>query len=206
MKRLIVLSLVVLAGCTAARETPRSIPAPELIAVSSLPPCTSGSLTGEIQIDVVFEVARAGNITGIRLAHTSGDPVWDRAAVEVMKQWRFAPISFLADSATLAVKTHVNVRPEEPVAFPLGSLTVSTKAEADMLYDLLRTGTSFDSLAATFRWNSSEKRGRNLGVTDIGTFPYHIRQELRTLRTERITPPLKLGTEFVIFKRFTLPL
>lgn len=206
MKRLIVLSLVLLTGCTAARETPRTIPAPELITVSSLPGCTSGSLTGEIQIDVVFEVARDGNIMGIRLIHTSGDPIWDRCAVEVMKQWRFAPVPFLDDSSTLAVRTHVNVRPEEPVAVPLGSLSVSTLAEAEMLHTLLRSGASFDSLAATARWDSPEKRGRNLGVTDIGTFPYHIRQELRALRAGKTTSPLRLGPAYVIFKRFTLPL
>jgi TonB family protein len=174
--------------------------------MSSLPQCAVGSLTGEVQLEVIFEIRRDGSIAGARMLHTSGDPVWDHAAMETMKQWRFAAVPSLDDSSTLAVRTRVIVRPEERLALPLGSLVVTTLAEADALAALLKAGASFDSLAATPRWDSPEKRGHHLGITDIGTYPHHVRTELRSLRAGRVTPPLKLGAEYVIFKRYAVAL
>lgn len=206
MNRLIVLALVLLAGCASARHTPPTTPAPELISMSSLPGCVTGSLTGDIQIEVIFEVRSDGSIAGARMFRTSGDPVWDRAALETMKQWHFAPVPSLTDSSTLAVRTRVIVHPEERISLPLGSLVVTTRAEADALYAVLKSGASFDSLAATTRWDSSERRGKYLGLTDIGRYPHHIRNELRSLRPGKITPPLRLGSEYVIFKRYAVAL
>ena len=206
MNRLIVLSLVLLAGCASARYTPPTTPAPELITMSSLPACATGSLTGDIQIEVIFEVRSDGSIAGARMLRSSGDPVWDRAALETMKQWRFSPVLTLADSSTLAVRTRVIVHPEQRIEVPLGSLVVPTQAEAEALYEVLMSGASFDSLAGTARWDSEERRGRHLGITDIGRYPHHIRNVLRGLRPGRITPPLRLGAEYVIFKRYALAL
>ena len=206
MKRLIVLSLVLFAGCASARFTSPTTPAPELIVMSSLPAGTMGSLTGEVQIEVIFEVRRDGNIAAARMVHSSGDPLWDHAAMETMMHWRFAAIPSLDDSSTIAVRTHVIVHPEEPVSLPLGSLVVSTEAEADSLFVLLRSGASFDSLAGTLRWDSAEKRGRYLGITDIERYPQPIRSALRTLRANKITPPLRLGSEYLIFKRYAVAL
>jgi TonB family protein len=206
MKRLIILSLVLLAGCAPARLVSTAPTAPELISVSSLPYFTSGSLYSPIQIEVIFEVRRDGAIAGIRMIHSSGDPDWDRVALETMARWHFAEIASLNDSSTMAVRTRVNVRPEEQLSLPLGSLVAGSFAEAESLCTMLRAGASFDSLASTPRWDSPGKRGSYLGLTDVGTFPYHIRQELRCLRCGNVTPPLRLGSEYVIFKRFTMPL
>jgi TonB family protein len=206
MKLLIVLSLALLAGCTTTRYLPATLPAPDLITVSSLPGFTSGLQFGVVQVEVIFEVRRDGTITGIRMLHSSGDPDWDRLALETMQHWRFVQIPSLDDTSTLAVRTRVSVRPEEQISLPLGSLVVSTLAEAEILSALLESGASFDSLAATARWDSPGKRGKYLGFTDVGVYPYHIRQELRYLRTGKITPPIRLGTEYVIFKRLALPL
>ena len=206
MKRLIVLSLVLLAGCASARYTPVSTPAPELLSMSSLPGCSMGSFMGEIQVEVIFEVRRDGTIAGARMLHSSGDPVWDRAALECMKRWRFASVPSLEDSATLAVKTRVIVHPEERLELLLGTLVVTTEAEARELYTLLKAGASFDSLAATPRWDSPALRGGSRGLTDIGRYPLHIRHELRVLRAGRITQPLRLGSEYMIFMRYAVAL
>ena len=123
-----------------------------------------------------------------------------------MKQWRFAQVPSLDDSSTIAVRTRVIVRPEERIEVPLGSLVVTTQGEADALYALLTSGASYDSLAATMRWDSSERRGRYLGLTDIGRYPHHIRNALRTLRAGKVSPPLRLGSEYVIFKRYAVAL
>lgn len=165
-----------------------------------------GSFMGEIQVELIFEVRRDGSIAGARMLHSSGDPVWDRSALECMKQWHFAAVPSLDDSTTLAVKTRVIVHPEERLELLLGTLAVTTEAEARELYSLLKAGASFDSLAATPRWDSAERRGRSTGLTDIGRYPHHIRNELRALRAGRITPPLRLGSEYLIFMRYALSL
>jgi TonB family protein len=174
--------------------------------MSSLPGSLTGSMTGDLQIEVIFEVRRDGSIAGARMLHSSGDPVWDRAALTTMAGWHFAPVLSLDDSSTLAVRTRVIVHPEERIEMPLASLVVATQAEADALYQVLTSGASFDSLAATMRWDSTERRGRHLGITDIGRYPHHIRNELRGLRAGKITPPLRLGSEYVIFIRYAVVL
>jgi TonB family protein len=202
MKLLIILSLVMLAGCIPSWNAVPPSDVPQLISMSSLPVCPGLASALEIRIEVIFQVRRDGSIADALIVRSSGDADWDSVAAHAMKQWRFTPITSLDDSSTLSLRSTVRVRPEEQASFALGALVASTQAEADSLSAILEAGTSFDSLARSHRLGEPVPRGRYFGVTDIGTFPYQIRSKLRALRPDGVTHPLQLGTEYVIFKRF----
>ena len=72
---------------------------------------------------------------------------------------------------------------------------------ADSLYALLIAGASFDSLARQFSVSDSRDRGGIIGEIDIHTLPWHVSQKVATLRKGEITKPLKLGRQYVIYKR-----
>lgn len=203
MRLLIVLSLVVLAGCVPSRYAVPPSDVPQLISMSSLPVCRGRESAAEIRIEVIFRIRRDGTIADVFIVRSSGDTDWDSTVSHTMKQWRFTPVTSLDDSSTLSVRSTVRVRPEEEASFPLGALVVTTQAEADSLSTLLESGVSFDSLAREHKWNEPVPRGRDFGVTEIGRFPYHIRNKLRALRPDGVTRPLQLGTEYMIFKRYS---
>jgi TonB family protein len=206
MKRLIVLSFFLLSGCIPPPYIAPPIDVPQLISMSSLPVCQTRASAVEIRIEVIFRVRGDGSIADARVVQSSGDPDWDAAAAQTMKKWRFTPVASLDDSLTLSVRSRVIVRPEEEISFLLGALVVTTQEEADSLSEMLEAGASFDSLAQSVRWDAPVKRGRYLGVTETGNFPYHIRSKIRALRPEGVTHPLRLGSEFVIYKRMALAL
>jgi len=202
MKLLIVLSLVVLAGCIPSWNAAPPPDVPQLISMSSLPVCPGRGSALEIRIEVIFQVLRDGSVADAFIVRSSGDIAWDSAAAHAMKQWRFTPIPSLRDSSTLSVRSTVRVRPEEQASIALGALVASTQAEADSLSAMLDAGVSFDSLARSHRWGDPVARGKYFGVTDVGRFPYHVRGKLRALRPDGVTRPLQLGAEYMIFKRF----
>jgi len=171
--------------------------------MSPLPVYAAHAFLGDMILDAVFRVQTDGTIIGVDLVRASGDPAWDQAAVDSMMHWRFTPIPYVDPGETLLVRSRVIVRLENPSVMSLGMLVLTTQAEADSMYALLLRGASFDSLAASVRWNNGEKRGRSTGSIDIGRYPQHVRAELRRLSVNEFTEPLRLGAEYVIWKRLS---
>jgi TonB family protein len=201
MKHAIILSLMLLAGCSIVQAPPVRPNAPELVSMSPLPVYASHALLGDMVLDAVFHVKPDGTIVGVDLVRASGDPGWDRAAVDSMMHWRFTPITFGDPGDTLIVRSRVIVRLENPAVMSLGLLALASRAEADSMHALLLRGASFDSLAASSRWDNGQKRGLFTGPLDIGRYPQHVRAALRRLAVDDITEPLRLGAEYVIMKR-----
>jgi TonB family protein len=200
MKHAIVLSLILLAGCTVTRP-PGSPDAPELISMSPLPVFSSHNLLGDIALDVVFHVHSDGRIINVKFTHSSGDAAWDELAIDSMKHWRFTPISTNDTDEIVVIRSRVIVRMEIPAVMSLGLLAVSTAAEADTLYAQLKRGAEFATLANSVRWDSPLRRGRYTGPVDVGIYPQHVRNRLRKLGVNEITEPIRLGAEYIIYRR-----
>jgi len=49
---------------------------------------------------------------------------------------------------------------------------------------------------------SSGKLSKFLGTIDIVMYPKHVRDELRKLDVNEITRPLRLGADYIIYKRY----
>ena len=194
--------LLMLTGCAVTTRVDDANSKLELVGMSSLPPQPSISLAGKLRLNVLFRVLNNGTVADVRMLGSSGDSEWDVLAIDSMKQWRFAVITSDSSTAEHWVRYTVIVHAEELNVMTLGQLVADSQQEADSLYALLKGRITFDTLAKQPRARSSNELGRFLGAIDIARYPQHVRNELRKLEVNDFTHPLRLGANYIIYKRF----
>lgn len=198
MKYVAAVLFVSLIGCATSEETTTPDSWPEVISMASLPPLAQR----ELRLKVFFLVLDDGSVADVKIRGTSGDPRWDTLATESMRQWRFTPAVHDSSPNGHWIQKRILVEAETPVVMTLGEIVASSMEEADSLYSLLRTRVDFDSLAGLPSKGSLGKLGKFLGTIDIVQYPKHIRDELRKLDVNGITRPLRLGADYIIYKRY----
>jgi len=198
MKYVAAVLLVFLIGCVSSEETTTPDGLPEVISLAPLPPLAQR----ELKLKVLFLVLNDGAVADVRLRGTSGDPHWDTLASESMRQWLFTPAVHDSSPNGRWIQKRIVVEAETPVVMTLGEIVVSGKEQADSLYLLLKRGVDFDSLAGLSLKGSSGKLSKFLGTIDIVMYPKHVRDELRKLDVNEITRPLRLGADYIIYKRY----
>ncbi len=198
MKYVAVVLFVSLIGCATSEETTIPDSWPEVISMASLPPLAQR----ELKLKAFFLVLDDGSVADVKLRGTSGDPHWDTLATESMKQWQFTPAVHDSSPNGRWIPERILVESETPVVITLSEIVASSMNQADSLYSLLRTGVDFDSLAGLLSKGSSGIHGKFLGTIDIVQYPKHIRDELRKLNFNDITRPLRLGADYIIYKRY----
>ncbi len=193
-------SFMLLAGCAITREI--SVDQPELISMSSLPPTPPSSTITQLRLNVLFHILRDGTVADARILGSSGYPLWDAAAVDSMKQWRFAPALDDTSPTGWWMRYTLVVGIQEPIMMNLGELVMSNQGEADSVYQLLQSGVVFDTLARHVREGSAIDAVRYIGIVDIARYPGHVRDELRKLAEGSFTHPVRVGHNYIIYKRF----
>jgi TonB family protein len=194
--------IFLLVGCGTSQQTESPSDQPELIIMTSLPPVAPGFPTNGLKINVLFHATSDGSVTEVRMLGSSGDPVWDRSAIDSMKQWRFAPYQVSGPPSSRWIRNTIILQVQEPTILTLGELTVATQQEADSLYTLIRGGMDFDAISKQIAAGTSTALGKFLGMVDIARYPKHVRDELRKLALNEITPPLRIGSKYKIYKRY----
>lgn len=198
MKRLTcMLAVWFLAGCAHTREL--EVAPPELIRISSLPSISSFTQNERLTINVLFRVLVDGEVAEVRILGTSGDPAWDAAAKDSMRGWRFHRIAGCPPEGTW-IRNALVVQAEEQRFMSLGELVMTGEREADSLHALLESGVAFESLARMHTATSEPYTA----LTDIARFPRKVRDVLRKLRVDEFTRPIRVGGNYVIYKRFRL--
>ena len=204
MKRSIALSLGLLIGCSVSLQDGTLTDTSEVVSMSPLPPLASSFPAGVLKLNVLFRVLNDGSVAEVNMLVPTGDPVWDASAIDSMRQWRFTADPHDTLATDRWIRMAVLVRVEESIVMNLGELIAAGRQEADSLHSLLVGGIDFLTLAKQVRVGSSNTIGRSLGAIDIARYPRHVRDELRKLRVNGMTEPIRLGGNFVIYKRFAL--
>lgn len=202
MRAILLLCVVILAGCPPTPDTIHTAPPSSIEHMTTLPPVTSVTHVGKIELTVFFYVLKNGTVEEVRLMTSSGDPTWDSAVVDSLKRWRFAPVADESPSESRWIRYTIHVEIVEPILMNLGEIIALNRQEADSLYTLLTEGMDFSRIASEIREGTNEQLGKLLGTTNIMQYPDYIRAELVKLRVCRFTRPIERGDKFVIYKRF----
>ena len=202
MKLTVVVTFVLIIGCSAARQVDVSPDQLEVVSLAPLPPLTSTSTAGGVTLDILFHILNNGTVLDARMLRSSGDVEWDSLALQSMKQWRFAVPHQDSVPADQWIRRRVIVQVQDPVVITLGEMRFPNAREADSVYALLQKGTDFDTLAKQVRGGSSAQYCRCPGAVDLSRYPRHVRDVLKRLWVNDVTHPLRLGTDYVVFKRF----
>jgi TonB family protein len=202
MKSALVVVLVMLMSCTSMRPTDATADRTEVLSLAPLPPLTSKTHLWGVTLDVLFHLKSDGTVLGVKLLRSSGDEEWDTLAAHSMTEWRFAPLVTDGRVFDTWIKHRLIVQIQEPKVITIGELACARPEEADSLYSLATRGMDFTVLMSQVRQGLPDVACRCPGPVEIARYPRHIREELQKLKVNDMTPPLRLGPSFVIYKRF----
>jgi TonB family protein len=184
-------ALIFLAGCGVSRQTEEMPEQLEFITLTQLPPLTLDKNLFGLKMNLLLHVKQDGTIDNARMMGSSGDPVWDSLALQSVRQWRCAPPLRDGVPAEVWARQLVIVQVQTPMLMTIGQLTVPTREAADSLYGLVSKGVEFDHLFVP-----------DLKTIDVNIYPGRVREQLKRLKENETTPPLRLGSQYLIFKRF----
>ncbi|MBF8295383.1 MAG: PpiC protein [Bacteroidetes bacterium] len=197
----IVLAALLLCGCATFEPPDPSQSLPEVVYQSSLPPWPFH--TNKVSLNMTFRIhiAADGTVNKAIIETPSGSKEWDALAIAQVRKWRYSPALMNGQPAALWLRQTITLHFDEPLYMKIAELTCPQETLADSLYALLLAGASFDSLARQFSVSDSRTRGGVVGEMDVHTLPARISREVATLHGGEFTKPLKLGRQYVIYKR-----
>ncbi|MEX2640716.1 MAG: hypothetical protein WD266_08500 [Balneolales bacterium] len=198
---LVLISAILLWSCSTFERV--NTAQPEFVEVSALPFPESKPTDVELKLNVQFYVLNDGSIEEVRILPYEGqDQDWDTLAITRMKRWRFSELGDEHADGGLWVRRAIVIKPEEEIILTLGQLRALNREEADSLHALLGGGTPFHDLANEHSPEDSGESEWFLGHVSVSKYPEYIRDELRKLRVNSYTRPLRYRGQHVIFKRF----
>jgi len=195
---------LLVAGCATPQRAVAPDPKLELISMTELPPLSSPPIGFGVKLVAVFHVLPDGTTKDVTLVRPSGVPEWDRPAIDSMKQWRFTPLASSEPQVDRWLRHAVIVQVQDPVVMRLAEMAVPTQQMADSLYALLEGGADYEALG---RRVSNESEGGSLKqaeAVNIARYPSHVRNALSLLRAGQVSRPIRIGLNYVIFKRYPL--
>lgn len=200
-KLLVVLFVFLIAGCGTTQIPQSTGDQPEVISMAPLPPYPSTFPMAGLRFTVMLHVMEDGTVGEASMVGSSGITEWDSLAVQSVKQWKFQPARQNNKPVASWLRQAVIVQVQEPIVMYLGELVMARKESADSLYALLTNGMTFEALAKQ-SVAASRDHGGYLGAVDLAIFPKPVRDQLKVLDIGDITKPIKMGSDWVIYKRF----
>ncbi len=197
----IVLAALFLCGCATFESPDTSYSLPEVTYQSPLPPWPFHTDNVSLSLTFRIYVAVDGTVSSVLIETPSGSREWDSLALAEVRKWRYSPAMMNGRPAALWLRQTIMMRFDKPLYMKIAELTCPEETLADSLYGLLLAGASFDTLARQFSVSDSRTRGGVVGEIDLHTLPARISREVATLHRGEITKPLKLGRQYVIYKR-----
>ncbi len=201
----VLILLLLLSGCTASHRAVVPDPQSELIRLTPLPPLTGYAIALGAKLSALFHILPDGSVKEVTLGRSSGDSEWDGLALDSLKLWRFAPLKGGEQPADRWVRYAIVVQVQEPVVMHLAEMVIPTQRKADSLYALLVGGTDFESLARSALSGGGEGSWKPVEAANLAQYPDHVREPVSKLRAGKVTEPIRLGLNYVIFKRYRSP-
>lgn len=202
MKKLAFYSIfiILLGGCVAQKSPPNeSIPYP--ISMALFPVLGDEIAVDEVIVTALFYVLADGKVDEVVLTNQIINPEWDAAAVDSMKKWQFSRLPSNMDTEGIWLRRVIKVQFEEPNVMDLAYITINDSTVADSLYTTLNSRSNFirlfdQSVSHPFSYEFEIERDQN-----IAKYPEHVRLELRKLKINNYTKPIRLNNQFLIFQR-----
>ena len=199
MKKMLL--LVLLAWSCATTAPPETdVQLPELVSQVPLPGLSPLLQGRHLRLEVKMHIAEDGTVKEAAFATPSGDPEWDRVALEKVRQWKFAPATHEGKPIAIWIRQSIALQFSDQLMMSLAEIRCTERWRADSVYAALQAGAEFTELVQRFSEASTAQSGGLLGEVDIRTFPQGVQEELRDLRPGEFTPPIRIGTAYVLFR------
>lgn len=194
-------AVMALTGCASFNSLDSKIVPPAIIEKPSLPPPPPALAQRDFYLRMEILVGKDGSVRHVTLLKSSGDEAWDAAAMERVMEWKYSPALLDDKPIQMRIIQAARVVASPPLMMDLSELVCASSAGADSAYALLKTGASFDSVAAVFGSTVTAIRSGHIGEVDIHQYPDDIQVELCALKKGSFTHPIPLGPYLAIFMK-----
>ena len=202
MKHIILfLCISLLAGCSSAPTYDLPYTLPQLLEQSPLPALPTSVYRTRLELSLHMLILESGSVGMVKLLNTSGSVSWDSLAVASIRKWRFAPATVNDKPIRLWIRQRACVQCVEPILIPLSEILLKSREEADSVYQALKRGEDFGSLAAKYSIAVSRERQGALGEVDLHRYTENIQRILQDLSADEFTEPINYGQNVIIFKK-----
>lgn len=188
-------------GCAIFGQGSSDIVPPTLIQKTALPSPPPSVISSDFSLRIHLLISKEGDVLNAQLENSSGDAGWDSAAVKSILLWKYSPATLNGKPIQLRIFQVAHVVSASPVMMMISEIVLATHFEADSVYASLLAGTGFDSLARRYSISATAKMGGVIGSVDIHTFGEEIQNELQKLEVGQFTSPLRVGQNYIIYKR-----
>jgi len=202
MKKLaVLLCLIFTFGCSSVKYDNKISSMPVLLERTELPTIPQDVTSSEFYLSVKMMVNEKGEVAKVVLLNGLGIPEWDSSAVKSIKRWKYEPAKVDGTPVNLWLVQKVKVQVETPLYFSLSEIVCDSFDQAEFIMSKLKEGEDFGELALQYSKDTSKSRNGYIGKKDINLYPVNISRVLRNLSINQHTQPLKIGKQYVIFKR-----
>ncbi len=189
-------------GCASSVPPSYLDESPQLVETTPLPPLpASVVMKKEVILEVKLHVGADGTVRDLIWIASSRNKEWDSLAAGRIMTWKYHPASKDGKNVPIWVRQSVKVLTVEPEAILLSEIVVLERAMADSVYAMLKAGAAFEEMARRYSTSETAQRGGYKGKVNLAIFPLVLRDKLSRLRSDEVTEPFQLGSDYVIYKR-----
>lgn len=169
---------------------------PELVSVTQIPAYPDD--IEEVTLRIAFHVDTDGSVIESHLLNSSGDESWDAALADSIQKWQFN--NFSSEESFWFTQSIKGIF-LKPTLLNMKELAFQDKADADSIHHILRRADFYEVLLQLYDDPDLNVRITKHTNKDIASYTKRVRDQLHSLRLNQHTKPLKVGNEFVIFRR-----
>ncbi len=194
------LGIIFLAGCCATRPEDSIVP-PQLLEIYQLPTVPASIYKTDFIIEADMMIKEDGSVGRVNLLTQSGSPQWDSLAVLALAKWHFSPAMLAGKAIRTLIRRKIILKFAEPEYINLAEILCPKKSTADSVYEALKKGEDFGSLAKKCSISKSKNTYGMLGHVNLHRYTLKMQEKLLKLEPGEFTMPIEYGNNYIIFKR-----
>jgi hypothetical protein len=203
LKKIFLFLVILFSGCSIPEQELKVDTYPQLKEEYPLPSFPYPYSGTEFRLNTRIFLSENGDVISVKLLNTGWDADWDAAAIKQLLKWKFTPAILDGKPISLWIKQPVLIKTSVSSFLYLSEIVCNEKRLIDSVYVLIRSGESFENLVKLFSVSKSKDNYGYLGKIDIQTFPLNVQAILRNTIENSISPVIKIGEQYYIYKKLS---
>ncbi len=202
MANRLLLACLLLLGCAGSTLPTYLDQTPQIVETTALPPLPISMVQKkEVILEVKLHVGADGSVRDLIWTSSSRNHEWDSLAAKRIMTWKYTPAAKEGKNIPVWVRQSVRVVTVATETLLLSEIVSADKATADSVYAMLKGGADFEEMARKYSSSSTAEHGGYMGKVNLSVFPLAVTDQLSRLQEEDFTAPVRVGDNFVIYKR-----
>ena len=198
-----VLFIILLFAIACGRQTPGQQDVQQPIRVTAFPMPDEDPEMDVAELTVLMRIMPDGSVADATIIRGRVNERWDKSVTDSLLTWRFSALAE-GNPEGRWHRRDIKVQFEEPFNFFGAIFSTDSREVADSLHRVLSRVSDFDEDQHRF----ADRPEFNLEMTerhDISNYPFFIRRQLRSQRSNSVTRPLLYDGRYILFYRIPHP-